>query len=414
MATSLHKVRLYKIRLPLAGINFFLSDVASGLGPFLAIYLIAVQKWNTGNIGLILTIAGLVTMFLQTPAGAVVDVSRYKRGLLSISIIVVIVSTWAISVNSSFLMVAISQAFAGAADAFMGPLVAGMTLGMVGRIMFSRQFGENQTYGHAGNVFTAAITGLLTYYIALKLMFYVVIVTGCCALFFVAILNKRLINNKRARGAEKTQEEGQHSSVKVLFKNKVLRNFGFAVLCFHLANAAMLILVGEDVSKASKGDSIIFVAGSIIAAQFVMVFMALLVRNKANKWGRKPIFLIAFIILPIRGILFTFSDKPYYLLCVQLLDGVGAGIYGALFPIVVEDLMAGTGRYNIAFGAISTMQGIGAALSNLVAGYLAEVFGFHFTFYVLAGIAVIGLGLFFFRVPETMPSDPALQLQIQT
>jgi len=41
------------------------------------------------------------------------------------------------------------------------------------------------------------------------------------------------------------------------------------------------------------------------------------------------------------------SDNAFWLVGVQLLDGIGAGIYGALFPVIVADLMRGTGRFNV-------------------------------------------------------------------
>ena len=145
----------------------------------------------------------------------------------------------------------------------------------------------------------------------------------------------------------------------------------------------------------------------IVAAQIVMVPMALLVGAKADSWGRKPLFLGGLVILPIRGVLYTFSDDPYWLVAVQLLDGVGAGIYGAIFPIIVADLMRGTGRFNLAQGAVITAQGIGAALSSTVAGFVVVSAGCSATFLTLAGVAAAGLLLFWFAMPETKDADAA-------
>jgi MFS family permease len=139
----------------------------------------------------------------------------------------------------------------------------------------------------------------------------------------------------------------------------------------------------------------------IVAAQIIMVPMAILVGRKANRWGRKPLFLAGFLILPIRGVLYTFSDDPYWLLGVQLLDGVGAGLYGALVPLVVADLMAGTGRFNVALGAVIAAQGIGASLSTTVAEFIAADAGYSAAFLALAAVAATGLVLFWTAVPET-------------
>ena len=129
--------------------------------------------------------------------------------------------------------------------------------------------------------------------------------------------------------------------------------------------------------------------------------MAILVGRKANRWGRKPLFLAGFLILPIRGMLYTLSDNPYWLVGVQLLDGVGAGLYGALFPLIVADLMQGTGRFNVALGAVMTAQGIGASLSTTLAGLIVVKAGYSAAFLTLAAIAGAGLALFWLAMPET-------------
>jgi hypothetical protein len=58
----------------------------------------------------------------------------------------------------------------------------------------------------------------------------------------------------------------------------------------------------------------------------IMIPVALAAGRFAGSWGRKAVFLIGFAALPIRGVLYTLSDNPYYLVGVQLMDGIGAGI----------------------------------------------------------------------------------------
>jgi MFS family permease len=103
-------------------------------------------------------------------------------------------------------------------------------------------------------------------------------------------------------------------------------------MLFHFANAAMLPLVGQKLALHDKNLGTSLMSACIVAAQIIMVPMAILAGRKANYWGRKPLFLAGFLILPLRGVLYTFSDNPGWLVGVQLLDGVGAGLYGALFP----------------------------------------------------------------------------------
>jgi predicted MFS family arabinose efflux permease len=106
-------------------------------------------------------------------------------------------------------------------------------------------------------------------------------------------------------------------------------------------------------------------------------------------------------VLPLRGILYTLAQNPYALVSIQILDGIGAGIFGALFYIVVADLTKGSGRYNLAQGAAATAWGLGAALSNSVAGVIVDIAGYDAAFLFLAAVALAAFILFWTAVPET-------------
>lgn len=105
--------------------------------------------------------------------------------------------------------------------------------------------------------------------------------------------------------------------------------------------------------------------------------------------------MIGFAVLPIRALLYTFSDSAPWLIGVQLLDGIGAGIFGAITPLVIADLMRGTGRYNLAQGAVATVQGVGASLSGLAAGVIVDHLGYSTAF--------LTFGALFSSWPERIP-----------
>ena len=172
-------------------------------------------------------------------------------------------------------------------------------------------------------------------------------------------------------------------------------------MLWQLANAAMLPLSGEELALENMGRGTLYQAALIIVAQLVMIPMAILVAKRGKDWGRKPIFLAAFLVLPLRGVMFTWWDEPYYIIAVQILDGIGAGIFGAMFILVISDLTRGTGHFNLVLGAATTLQGIGAALSPALAGVIAVADGFHSALFVLSGIAVVALAVFVLGVPET-------------
>ncbi|CDF97118.1 Major facilitator superfamily [Pseudomonas sp. SHC52] len=95
------------------------------------------------------------------------------------------------------------------------------------------------------------------------------------------------------------------------------------------------------------------------------------------------------------------SNDPYWLVAVQLLDGVGAGIFGALFPVVVKDLTQGTGRFNVSLGALSAVFGLGAALSPGLAGWVVHSAGYDAAFVTLAAVAGVAFLLLLLAMPET-------------
>lgn len=396
----------------LDALNFFLADVRDGLGPYLAIYLIAVrgptQGWNEATTGLVMSIAGLVGLVAQTPAGALVDKSGHKRTIVILGALAVTVSCVMLPFISNFYLVAATQSVAGIAGAIFPPALAAITLGMVGPKLFSQRIGRNEGFNHAGNAVSAAIAGATAYFFGPIVVFYLMGLLAACSIAAMLVVPAAAIDNDIARGFDTSRDHqgNQSSGLRVLMRNKSLMLFALLAAIFHLSNAAMLTSVGQLLTKLSgKDHATSLISICIVAAQFVMVPIAIFVGAKADVIGRKPIFLVAFGVLAVRGVLYTFSDNPFYLVGVQLLDGVGAGIYGALFPIVVADLTRGTGRFNVSQGAVATTQGLGAALSATLAGLIIVSAGYSVAFLVLAMIAALGFFLYLFAMPETRLID---------
>jgi MFS family permease len=332
-------------RAPLDWLNFLLGNVKDGLGPFLAIFLMSSQHWDAASIGIVLTISGITTAIARGPFGALVDAVRWKRTLITVGALTVAIAAITMSLIPTFWPVAIAQVFTGAADAIFPSAVAALSLGIVGRTMFTHRVGRNEAYNHAGNVVTAIVAGLAGYLIDPSAVLWIVAGLALACTVAAYAVNANAIDHDVARGAD----DGDHgkselNGLKVLLENRTLLLFTTAITLFHFANAAMLPLVGEKLSQGNQQASTLFMASCIVVAQIAMVPMAMLVGRKADNWGRKPIFLVGFAVLPIRGVLYTLTNDPYALVAVQLLDGVGAGIFGALFFIVVADLTNGTGH----------------------------------------------------------------------
>jgi MFS family permease len=385
--------------------NFFLADVRDALGPYLAIYLLTERRWDAASIGVVMSIATLAGILAQTPAGALVDATRAKRALMVSAAVLVTAASLLLPWLTTFWPVAASQAIAHVSGVIFPPALAAVTLGIFGHLAFTRRIGRNETFNHAGNACAAAIAGGAAYLWGPTVVFYLLAANSIASLLSVLAIPPRAIDHDLARGLHDVLAGGdksdQPSGLTILLTCRPLLTFAACAVLFHFANAAMLPLVGQKLALQDKNLGTSLMSACIVAAQVVMVPMAILVGAKADTWGRKPLFLAALGILPLRGTLYTLSDNPYWLVGVQLLDGIGAGIYGALFPVIVADLMRGTGRFNVAQGAVSTAQGIGAALSTAIAGLVVVHGGYSMAFLTLGAVAAVGFVLFLLAMPET-------------
>ncbi len=309
---------------------------------------------------MLLSLQGIARHVAQMPAGALVDATRFKRGVIVVAALAVTLGSLTLPFLSSFTLVALMQSLTGAAGAVFQPAVAAVTLGVVGPKVLARRIGRNESFNHAGNATAAALAGGAAYMFGPIAVFWLMTAMAVASVIAILTIPDRAIDHDLARGLVHGADNGadQPSGLKAILACRPLVIFGVCVTLFHFANAAMLPLVGQKLALQDKNLGTTLMSACIVAAQVVMVPVALIVGAKADSWGRKPLFLTGFAILPIRGFLYTLSDNPYWLVGVQLLDGIGAGIFGALFPLVVADLTRGTGRFNISQGAVGTMQGI--------------------------------------------------------
>ncbi|MDQ6733559.1 MAG: MFS transporter [Nitrospirota bacterium] len=389
-------------------LNIFLADVRDGVGPYLAIYLLATQHWDPASIGIAMSAMGIATVIAQTPAGWLIDTLKQKRLLIVCAALLVGISCAAITAVPTLPFIIAAQALNGIAVAVFPPAVAAITLGLVGPRRFAARMGRNEAFNHGGNVAAAALAGLAGYSLGREWIFYLVAAIALASAVSVLFIRETEIDHQLARAAapHTISDQKAGGSFLALLARPELLIFALTVTLFHFANAAMLPLAGQLLSTGKTTGASLYMSACIIAAQLVMIPVAALAGTLADRWGRKPVFLIGFAVLPIRGCLYTLSDDPVYIVMVQLLDGIGAGIFGVLWVTVVADLTKGTGRYNLTLGAIATAQSIGAALSNLSAGYVVQAWGYQAGFLALAGVAALALTLFYWLMPETKNAIP--------
>jgi MFS family permease len=387
--------------LSLDALNFLLADVRGAFGPYLNVFLVTQQHWSQSRVGLVTMIGGLVGLAVQTPIGGAIDNTRAKRGAVVLALAILAVAAIVIFAAPSFWPVMIANAAMSVVGDVFGPAVAALTLGLYAAKFLARRMGRNSAFDHAGNVAIALAAAGVGYLLSQRAVFLLAPVFAVLAAIAVLSIPASAIDLRRARGFDGEKNADAESGYRALFQSTPLVIFGLCVMLFHFANAPLLPLVGQKLATAYPKEATAMMSACIIAAQLVMLPIAVLVGRKADVWGRKPIFLAGFAILPIRAVLYTFSDNSFWLIGVQLLDGIGAGIFGALAPLVVADIMRGTGRYNLALGAIATVQGIGASVSGLAAGEIVDHFGYSAAFLILGAAALVAVIVFALKMPET-------------
>jgi MFS family permease len=378
--------------------NFFMADVQAGIGPFLGVYLQS-NSWQPGAIGTVMTIGGIAGMLATGPAGALVDAIRGKRALVVICSIFAVLASALILVSTQYAVVAASQIATAIAGAAIMPAIAGITLGIARQAGFDNQIGRNQVANHAGNVLGAAASGYLGWRYGFVAVFILAAVFGVLAIVSILLVPSKAIDYRAARGLSSDKVDDAASGFRVLLTCKPLLILAVSLLLFHLGNAAMLPLYGLAVVGQAKADPALFTAMTIVVAQAVMVVVSMIAMRTMRTRGHWWVLLVSFAALPVRGLLAGTFITAWGVWPVQALDGIGAGLQSVAVPALVAHLLRGTGRVNVGQGAVMTMQGIGAALSPALGGWIAQLSGYRLSFFILGAISVgsIGLWLMFHR-----------------
>ena len=390
----------------LGWLNFFLADIQTGVGPFVAAYL-AASHWDARAVGFALTGGGLVTVAVAPFAGGMVDASTRKRRLIAVATLALSVGAVLIGLGTKRPLIAIAMTLIGAAAAFLGPSLAAITLGIVGKDKFDRVFGRNQGFNAAGNVATALALAGVSWVLGLRSIFFFAAALAIPVWLTLRRIDPQAIDNEVARGDGDKQESGGLARFFMICSDRTLLIFFACAFLFHFANAAMLPQLGEMLAKGNQRAAAPFMSACIIVTQCVIAVSAASVGRLAGSVGRKPLLLLGFGVLPVRGVLYSLTHVTGALIAIQLLDGVANAIFGVVSILLVADRMRGKGHFNLAQGGLAVCVGLGAALSNAYGGMLAHRFGFGWSFVGLAAVGLAAFALLWVGVPETLNGSPA-------
>ncbi len=383
---------------------FFLADVQTGFGPFVAVYL-TTQKWTQVEIGFVLSIGGLVALIGQMPGGAIVDAARSERLVAGLAIATIGVSALGYAAWPIFPVVVAAATLHAAASCVLGPAIAAISLGLVGPLAIGERFGRNARFASLGNGVAAAVMGTCGYLLSSRSVFLVTFILAIPTLLSLTRIREREIDAARAHGfVLRAEPDTESTSVLGLMRQRTLLIFAGSILLLQLANGAMLPLMAGVVTTRSSRWAPVLIAACIIVPQAIVALTSPSVGRQAQRWGRRPLLLMGFAALAIRGVLFATVRDPYLLVAVQVFDGITAAVFSVMIPLIVADVAFGSGHFNLAQGIVGTATGIGASLSTVLAGYVSDRFGSSVAFTGLAIVATAGLAVIWFAMPETRRS----------
>jgi len=378
---------------------FFVADVQTGFGPFVSVYL-TTQKWTQTDIGLVLSAAGFVSLIAQMPGGALVDAARSVRMVAGIAVSAICLAALAYAFHPIFPIVLGAAVMHAGASCVLGPAIAAISLGLVGHAGISDRLGRNARFASIGNALAAGAMGACGSLLSARAVFIVTVFLLVPALLALRTISAAEIDPERAHGSG-PQRPRRRIRPGALMQNRPLLIFAGCILLFHLANSAMLPLMGSALTMRSSHWAPLLIAACIVVPQFVVAAMSPWVGTKARLWGRRPLLIVGFAALPIRGLLFATVTNPSLIVVVQVLDGVTAAVFAVMVPLIIADLTRGTGHFNLGQGIVGTATGIGASVSASLAGNISDHFGSHASFAGLASIGFIGLLAVWFLMPET-------------
>src|SRR3954452_1704045 len=303
---------------------FFVADVQTGFGPFIAVYLTS-QKWTQVDIGLVLSIGGIVSLIAQIPGGLMVDAARSERLVAGVALVVIASSAAAYALLPVFPVVLSAAVMHALASCVLGPCIVAISLGLVGHGAIGERLGRNARFASVGNGIAAAAMGACGYLFSPRAVFIVTAAMLIPSLLALRSVRPTEIDPVLAHGgapARKTQK-APADFASVLRKKPLLILAG-CVMLFHMANAAMLPLMGSVLTMRSSEWATMLIAACIVVPQLVVAALSPWVGHHAQIWGRRPFMVVAFASLPIRGALFATVSDPTLLVAVQVLDGITA------------------------------------------------------------------------------------------
>lgn len=387
-------------------LNFFVADVQTGFGPFVAVYL-TMHKWTQVQIGLALTLSTIVALISQLPAGALVDAAHNKRRAAGGALIGVIVAALLMAFWPDELPVLVAQAIHAFSSCVLTPAIAAISLHLVGHAALGERLGRNARFAAIGNGLAAAVMGVTGAYVSSRSVF--LLTAALCVPALLALL--AIGRGPHAR-QQTTTQLFDWPGLRRLFTNRQLLTFAVCVLLFHMSNAAMLPLLGATVTTRTGTFANLIIAACIMIPQAVVALCSPWVGRSAASLGRRPVLLLGWAALPLRGVLLAVLPGAWLPVAAQAISGVSGAVFGVMLPLLSADITRGTSHFNLCMGALGLAVSLGAGISTTLGGWIADTAGVEAAFAVLALIGALATLVLWLVMPETIPDPPRTGSQV--
>jgi MFS family permease len=385
-------------------LTFFVADVQTGFGPFIAIYL-TTQRWTELQIGSVLSLGTIVAMASQLPAGALVDAMRSKRLAAAIAIVAITASALLFVLAPSQAGIGLAEILHGFASCMLSPAIAAISITIVGGALLGERLGRNARFASIGNGVAAAAMGVCGYYFAPGSVFWLTALLCAPSLFALSrIESRRAVRDALERERPKASAWVE---LRALALDRRLLAFMACIVLFQMADAAMLPFVGNEIAGKAGSIANLVIAACLVWPQVIVAVISPWVGRTAQHRGRRFILLLGFGVEPLRGVLFALTALPIPVVLIQGLSGVSAATIGVTLPLIAADIARERGHFNLTMGAIGLASGLGATLSNAVTGEIAEVAGVRLAFLVLAAAGLLATILVWLLMPETVVHEPS-------
>ncbi len=383
-------------------LNFFIADVQTAFGPFVAVYL-AAKGWNPGDIGFVIAVGGIAGVVSQAPGGALIDWITAKRVMIGAALALIAAGALVLAFWPSFWPVIIAELLHGATGGMVKPALAALALGLVGHRSLSRRLGRNQGFKSFGNAATAGLMGVLGQFGSNQAPFLIAAALCIPAAVSLTTIRGTDIDYAEARSAADRENPRKSHRLRDAARNRSLQIFILCLTLFQIANSPLAPLATGRLAYEHAPMPDLLTAAVVVIPELVAAGIAVWIAARADDWGRKPLLVLGLAAVALRSMLLAFTASPWALLAFQLLDGISAAVIGVMLPLVVADLTRGTGRYNLAQGAAGTTMGIGSAIAIGATGYLVQHLGYTIGFLSLTAVALGAIAVLAWLFPEPRP-----------